>query len=182
MTNNNDKNPSNGTPPEHAIATSPQDLLNFLGFISKGTLIGAVTAAAIKDDLSKLVKALDAGQTADAKVHADQIRQGLNLLGKAVCTLGQTIVRHDEYITRKCEERGIPVTSVSENLIDDFKLSGEDFLKSFFDEAEGNGFVEDPKGPFNKKKSADKKPGYKDKNFDPHDRLDGFDPDKHRFN
>jgi hypothetical protein len=182
MTNNNDKNPSNGTPPEHAIATSPQDLLNFLGFISKGTLIGAVTAAAIKDDLSKLVKALDAGQTADAKVHADQIRQGLNLLGKAVCTLGQTIVRHDEYITRKCEERGIPVTSVSENLIETFKLSGEDFLKSFFEEAKGNGFVEEPNGPSKKKgKSADK-PGYKDKNFDPHDRLDGFDPDKHRFN
>jgi hypothetical protein len=181
MTNNNDKN-SNGTPPEHAIATSPQDLLNFLGFISKGTLIGAVTAAAIKDDLSKLVKALDAGQTADAKVHADQIRQGLNLLGKAVCTLGQTIVRHDEYITRKCEERGIPVTSVSENLIDDFKLSGEEFLKSFFDEAKGNGFVEEPNGPSKKKgKSADK-PGFGDKNFDPHDRLDGFDPDKHRFN
>ena len=77
MTNSNDKNPSNGQPPEHAIATSPQDLLNFLGFISKGTLIGAVTAAAIKDDLTKLVKALDDGQTADAKAHADQIRQGL---------------------------------------------------------------------------------------------------------
>lgn len=179
MTNNNDKN-SNGTPPEHAIATSPQDLLNFLGFISKGTLIGAVTAAAIKDDLNKLGKALDAGQTDEAKKHADQIRQGLNLLGKAVCTLGQTIVRHDEYITRKCEERGIPVTSVSENLIDDFKLSGEEFLKSFFDEAKGNGFVEEPEGPFKKKGKPADKP--KDKNFDPHDRLDGFDPDKHRFN
>lgn len=181
MTNSNDKN-SNGTPPEHAIATSPQDLLNFLGFISKGTLIGAVTAAAIKDDLNKLLKALDAGQTDKAKEHANQITQGLNLLGKAVCTLGQTIVRHDEYITRKCEERGIPVTSVSENLIDDFKLSGEDFLKSFFEEAKGNGFVEEPQGPGKKKGKPADKPGYKDKNFDPHDRLDGFDPDKHRFN
>ncbi|MFZ9655166.1 MAG: hypothetical protein ACO29V_05960 [Limnohabitans sp.] len=186
MTNNrnNQNDGDEARKPEHAIATSPQDLLNFLGFISKGTLIGAVTAAAIKDDLTKLVKALDAGQTDEAKEHADQIRQGLNLLGKAVCTLGQTIVRHDEYITRKCEERGIPVTSVSENLIDDFKLSGEAFLKSFFEEAKGNGFVEDPEGPFKKNpkpsadkpKQTDRKPG---PDFGPHDR---FDPNDNKFN
>lgn len=166
----NTDNDNGGSDNEHAIATKPQDLLDFLGFISKGTLIAAVATAACKGAVEEAIKALDAGDAEGARKHLDAIRDAICLSGKATCTLGQTIVRHDEFISRKCRENGIEAKSQTPGHISAFKSDGEAFLRGFFEEAEQGSFAAG-KPP----KKVVPTPKRSDKPFDP-------DPDKHRFN
>jgi hypothetical protein len=145
MTNENENADSNGVPlPKDGLVIPPQDLLNFLGHLSHGAIIGAVTSGALKDHLERLTDALEAGDIDKAKQEADGMMSGIALVGTVVCNLGKELAKHDQMVFKYCKANGVKVKSATVGLISEMEADTEKFVRDFFEDAKTHRFTDKP--------------------------------------
>lgn len=152
-----DNNADNGQP-QDGLVIPPQDFLNFLGHLSHGAVIGAVTSGALKDNVTNLLKALEAGDLEKAKAEADSLRQGINLVGTVVCKLGKELASHDEMVFRHCRQNGVKVESKAQGLIKRMHDDVAVFVEEFLEDADTHRFTDTPPEPTDKPKPKGKPP------------------------
>lgn len=140
MDNNADKNDL----PKDGLVIPPQDFLNFLGHLSHGAVIGAVTTGALKDNVTALLESLKAGDLEKAKEQAEHIRQGINLAGTVVCRLGKELAQHDEMVFRHCKKNGVKVESKTQGLIKRMHDDVGVFVDEFLEDADTHRFTDTP--------------------------------------
>jgi hypothetical protein len=166
---NADSNENDGLPKD-GIVIPPQDFLNFLGHLSHGAVIGAVTSGALKENHDGLMQAIKDGDMAKVKEQAELLRQGINLLGTVVCRLGKGLSEHDEMVFKHCIKNGVKVTSRTQGLLADMHKDVGQFIDDFLEESETSRFTDIPP---HKRKPTDKPA---DKPNGPSDRFPkGFD-------
>ena len=142
MTDNNAD--SNSDLPKDGIVMPPQDFLNFLGHISHGMVIGAVTSGALKENVTNLLDALKDGDDDEAMKQAELLRQGICLLGTVVCRLGKELSEHDEMVFKHCLKHGVKVESKTQGLIKEMHEDVGQFIDDFMDDQTTHRFTDKP--------------------------------------
>lgn len=159
-------NADNNDLPKDGLVIPPQDFLNFLGHLSHGAVIGAVSSGALKDNLGNLLKALEAGDLEKAKAEADTLRQGINLVGTVVCKLGKELASHDEMVFRHCKNNGVKVESKAQGLIKRMHEDVSAFVDEFLEDADTHRFTDTPPEPKDKPKGKPPTSGRFPEGFD----------------
>jgi hypothetical protein len=133
MTNNQDKNGGGPFDPNgHHIAMEAQDFLNFLGHITQATVIAAVTAGSMAEDIDKMEDLLKDGKVDEALKGLRLMKRGMILITKTVCKVGSELTEHDQRICEGCEAKGMEVESVTATHIQRFQKDTKGFIDEFF--------------------------------------------------
>jgi hypothetical protein len=151
MTNNQNQN-GGFDPNGHHIAMEAQEFLNFLGHITQATVIAAVTAGSMSEDIKKIEDLLQDGKVDEALKELQLMKRGMVLISKTVCKVGSELTMHDQKICEGCEAKGMSVESVTATHIERFQQDTKGFIDEFFSATPHTKIVKPPEG---KKKKDD---------------------------
>jgi GTPase involved in cell partitioning and DNA repair len=145
MTNNQNQN-GGFDPNGHHIAMEAQEFLNFLGHITQATVIAAVTAGSMREDIDKIEDLLSDGKVDEALKELQTMKRGMVLISKTVCKVGSELTEHDQKICEGCEAKGMEVESVTATHIQRFQQDTKGFIDEFFQATPHTKIVKPPEG------------------------------------
>lgn len=148
MTNEQNNGPDKGKKKndKHHVAMHPQEFLDFLGHITQATVISAITAGSLADDLAKLENLIKDGKNDQALKEMKVMKRGLVLITRTVCKIGSELTLHDQAVCEGCEAKGLEVESTTATHIQRFQADAKGFIEDFFSHSPQTKIIPDPFG------------------------------------